>query len=803
MRRVAAFVLLLLAAAAIYFATQNHGGGAADPSQIAAPERRDAESAGVSADASGKASVTEREAANDASRQRGTGRGAKASRIEVRGRVFDAVSKKPVASARVSYRRVSFSAPVPTVTAETDADGRFLLRLGEFREGWVEVERESFLAGRRFLEQRDVGDEGRAEDYDFALYRLADCGRITGRVASSDAAELVAAKLLYGEVDDPSRKPEDGSVWLRSFDIARDGSFDLTPLRPGRYRLEASAKGYDNASVASLSVGRAQVVDAGRLVLKRSVKSQAPPAAYLFGRVLDARGKGIAEASVVCAGVTGLEAAESASDGRYELRLPPGKSRQIRFEIEGEAGFSFVRAFEAGERVRFDYRVPATEHWIAGRVVDEGVAVAGLSVEVLQRVPGPAKSKSGSRSRSAQTDERGRFRVDGLAEGVADVHLEWYSGAAYRDLLVRSLALDREHVLRFPRPKQVEIHGVVRRRDGSAVGGVLIAPAFGRAARNAAARAKTADNGAFSLRVPLTSQSAVALEASKTGFKGTQRRFLLQEVDASRRIEWNPILHRDDELGRISGALIDSKGKPVAGARCRFERVDHPGLGARVSTTSDSKGRYESAPLVPGSWRVRFLHKAHLSAERRGRVAAGGTLRLDAELTRVERKRFVVEFVDETGSAVGAVRFHALGLGADAIAHGPVDATGRVKLENWPATTTKISAFSNPRFAQQSRIVDFATAEAARIVLRGGKARVFGRVLSPSGHPVVQEIVTLREPEGRAGQIYEEVFTDQNGAFSFDRLPLSGYELLVANSPKSLRRVRPSKKAIELRFPPK
>ncbi|MCK6444854.1 MAG: sigma-70 family RNA polymerase sigma factor [Planctomycetes bacterium] len=274
---------------------------------------------------------------------------------------------------------------------------------------------------------------------------------LSGRVEEEHGESLANARVSY-------RLPE--SFEARFVDVlegsepptfatasARDGTFELTrvPAVAGA-RLRAVLDGYTAASLD------APTADASGLVLTLS-RPTAALAGALRGRVVDGEGRGVAAARVAC----GLASTKSASDGTFELDL----ARAVTADAvtAAKAGFLPDRVERPGGAwpSSVTLRLSRPTLSLAGRVVDaaakplEGVKVwvadptpfgvigsfpaplegllAGAEIPA-QVFEGPEPDSDGDVFNDywmrvgppsafwhwVETDEEGRFRIDGLLD---------------------------------------------------------------------------------------------------------------------------------------------------------------------------------------------------------------------------------------------------------------------------------------------------------------------------------------------------------------------------------------------------
>src|SRR5207253_3027316 len=233
---------------------------------------------------------------------------------------------EPVVGAQVSSFAVNAG---PRGSTATDPEGRFRLDgFGADRAVMLSVRAEGYASLQRQVTPPSD---------DLALV-LKTTGTIRGRV--EDAATHRPVTDFTASYASP-RGGGFGGMQIRmggesekSFQSA-DGTFELTDVPAGRWKVVASAPGYRPAEVAGIEIGEGEAKDGGVLSLKRG--------ASVSGRVLDPRrGTGVPNASVswsegsgasqfpVAAAIARLTgdgtAVSTDADGRYCLDgLSPGK----------------------------------------------------------------------------------------------------------------------------------------------------------------------------------------------------------------------------------------------------------------------------------------------------------------------------------------------------------------------------------------------------------------------------------------------------------------------------------------------
>ena len=328
--------------------------------------------------------------------------------VRVAGRVLDGAGA-PVAGAlvRVSER---YRTDLGHTVASTDADGRFEVAcIGP--DHYLSAEKAGFApSGQRIVR----GAAGERQELVLVLDR-AGAG-VRGRVLDRDGAPVPDALVLLGEERPPYDSRADDGAWLpagapRRATSDADGRFALDCAPLGRQPVQARAPGFGPFA------GECEVVAGGpnELVLTLA------PEARVVGRVLDARGEGLACVNVTSDEDKGFAAASTWSglDGSYELTGLGAGSRTVvaRHAEQGEARIEL--GLTPGETRRWEAHLAPTLG-LRGRVVDaHGAPVEGAVVIALPDGAG------GPRVRSGQSDADGRFALPELED---EPQLLWVQG---------------------------------------------------------------------------------------------------------------------------------------------------------------------------------------------------------------------------------------------------------------------------------------------------------------------------------------------------------------------------------------
>lgn len=320
----------------------------------------------------------------------------------VTGRVLDP-SRAGVPNATVTWREEgtedergifsgagSAAAMIPNATT-TDADGRFRYEGVPSGRLMFSAAHPDYLEGSRTLDTAS----------DAALdIPLSAGGTIAGQVVGRDRRAPVEGAVVSLQLQGVSR-----SVWMG--DEARSdpsGRFQFAHLREGRYRLAAR-------SASGRSSSRDVVLAAGERVGDAFLELAG--GALVRGRITGLSANDLILVSVFASSKDFRSTAPVSEDGQFLLRdVPPGILRLVAWgaspsgrstaktvEVpEGAAEIPVEIAFEAGSR-------------LSGRVFRGEKGIPGLWISASTEGLGTFRG-------STETDEDGRYRLDGLPDGT-------------------------------------------------------------------------------------------------------------------------------------------------------------------------------------------------------------------------------------------------------------------------------------------------------------------------------------------------------------------------------------------------
>jgi hypothetical protein len=339
----------------------------------------------------------------------------------------------------------------------------------------------------------------------------------------------------------------------------QDGWFQLDGLVAGDWELVArSAEGLDSDPVSIAWPGSSTP----RLIV--------PRAGAVRGLVLTADGTIAAGARVWCDdhGAGDSHETRADEDGAFHLTgLAPGVVALL----------ARAPGLAPGPAVVLDL-LPGEERSDVVLAMRRGSRVVG---EVLDASGGPERGARVSAllpRTSVETDEQGRFELDGLAAGRQELRATTSTGLELR----RTVELDEgatERVrLAVPGDPSVRLHGVVTAEALGAVEGRVRAERVDDEGLALACVAEL-ELGTYELLVPGPGEYelAVALQAGGADEIGWRNRIDVPAVDE---VEHDLVV----PLGRITGRVIDQVGVPL------------PGVG--VETTPERHGREHGSTRV-------------------------------------------------------------------------------------------------------------------------------------------------------------------------------------------------------------
>ncbi len=616
---------------------------------------------------------------------------------------------------------------------------------------------------------------------------LTDQGVIEGEVREASGAPVAGVTVKAAE--------EKASLGMQPLEESgttdEAGRYRITGLGTGLYDLSARSPDHRPVRVAGVAV------TAGRTTRRDLVLE---PGLSITGTIRDRRGAPVAGARVTAAptgGVPGMRAllgvvtVESGADGRYRLGGLPEGNLDLTVRKEGLAGATRKDVAPGSEGVDF--------------VLEDLGSVSGVVLLEESRKPLPGVTVEVTRARfpqnpalpgfqpvgEAETDESGRFRVEGLEPGT-------YTLAVYPE----DRAPGRVTGVTVKGGEDAAGHEILVGR-GASIAGIVVAAGGGGPVAGAEVSADL--SGEFLLAL-------VGIGRRRTAVTGEDGRFLLAGLPggpatlkvthpgyAERQVAGVKPGGGDVVVELLAGGTVMVRvlgrgGTPEAGSLVLLQR-QLPYTQLMGTTGGDGVARFERVP--PGTWMAMRMDMN--SIRRRGpagldlnlktvQVADGETV----EVVLAPKPGSVVRGrVLRDGKAVSGVMVFLLGTeaGAGAIENmkfGVTDGEGRYELTD-VAPGRHTLAVSRPGAFTPGFSVE-VTVEPGRETTRDielPRTGAAGRVVDEAGKPVAGAQVSLvpsRLAGFRTGEMGETLkafgsltTADEEGRFRFEGLAPGEY----------------------------
>jgi len=520
----------------------------------------------------------------------------------LQGRVIAGENRRPIVGA------VVWPGHDPGAGVHTDHEGRYRLPVLAGERFWVEAAAPGFLS-----------EIARVDDSDRRARRvptlaLTPAAQTVGRVVDAEGRPIAGTRLdawmLKPTRHPPAFRPDRAASRAVSDEAGR---FTLEGLlQGGRYEIHARREGFATVRTQLESAPPSEPL---RLVLV--------PGRPAHGRVVDGEDRPLEGVAIEIseAGPAAAENLEVTTDGegRFEIEALPAEELDLLARKDGFAPIR-VRGIEVEPGTGpadLGTLVLTPGAAIRGRVEDrESEPLQGVSVWRVEDRGQTSLSPGGllRRDPAAETDEAGRFLLDGLAEGQR-YHL-LFAREEYLPAPVMGVEAPYPGTIEVVLRPAARVSGRVVDELGEAVSGArvglgeqdpppgVVAPRSGQIPQATV----TDGEGGFTFRG--VAPGKIRLEARARGYQVSES-LLLEVAEAEEIAELEIVLERG---ATVEGRVSNSRGEPVAGATLRVG----PSRGE-----SDPDGYYRLEGVAPGPAELELRHPAHARTVRALEIEPG------------------------------------------------------------------------------------------------------------------------------------------------------------------------------------
>ena len=369
------------------------------------------------------------------------------------------------------------------------------------------------------------------------------------------------------------------------------GAYTLK-LAPGRYSVRAIADSAFARATPTVNVGDADQPLIFDIHVERLVAIQ--------GRVMFSDGAAASEAEVILRKENKAAAAYmklgqfggglAEHDGSFEIYAPAGEL-ELRATKNGLHGFLQVPDVKAPGPVS-GLRIVLQENVVlAGSVVSpDGIPIPGALAHAAVQIPRHWQHER----KSAETDEHGRFRIEGLRPGRTVILAE-APDYAESTLLTKEIEPGKQVLsLELKLNPRSSLTGRVVDAEGNPISGALVSRL--RGAINLRRHSVYArDDGRFELEPVHAGPHELVIK--KSGFASLRDKRVM--VTSKR------IIFRMEAASGIRGTVKNSSGSPVRSFRVRTTRATKRPIRHKTNTQFMTKdGAFEINKLAPGQYHV-------------------------------------------------------------------------------------------------------------------------------------------------------------------------------------------------------
>lgn len=690
--------------------------------------------------------------------------------------VADAVLRG-VAEGRPGPRMPGRGRSAESPLARSGAEGRFQLRLVPGQPLTLTVTHPDFVTAKVPL--GEIPPRMNRTGLQVVLQKgLSSFGKVVDAEGRPIAGAQVSLYPDTGQKDlfvSPFQQPPEASP-----PVATDaqGRFTIEHLEPGRFDLQAEARGFAPTRVPGIQLAKDQgAVDLGTVTLA--------PGVALEGRVVDPQDRPVAGAQVRVHSLSPLlqgrdrtleeEPILSAADGSFSLSdLPRGESLMVFVDKTGYVTASLDNVeVPMPEPLRVVLK-PGSK--VSGRVVNEaGEPVAGAAVSLTQistQLVGiramPEKPIGSARSDAdgqftAEEIEAGKAHLTAFARGFLEADLPPFEVETGRDVEGLQVVLRRGAV----------VTGRVTGTDGTAVAGARVQLVQGSGRRTPATYLGGATtDGDGNYRLEGVADGSQSFSAEIEGFQRAVR-------DLEVRSGENRLDFRLEPGHEVSGRVIDAAGEPVVGATVR---LTPPGPArprffstGELEARSGADGGFRIAGIATGTYAVEADKEGYVPARLPSLDVTGKVLGLELRLAAggaIHGQLSGVEFGE-----LPRVRIYAgpAEPGPDVVIRaGRVDFQGQYRIEGLSAGEWDVTAQTEDGRRAQGKVTVAQGSDATLDLEIGTGFTLSGRVLR-AGEPVTDVFVSVQGAGVGGGGDQ----TDPQGAFRIGGLKAGTYDLQV------------------------
>ena len=612
---------------------------------------------------------------------------------------------------------------------------------------------------------------------------LVPHARLTGRVLTDDDEPVRQFRIVSEESFRLSRLEHGGQDGPRSYvevnTTAEDGSFTISPLKPGPLSITIEADGWVPASVPDLVIEEHRSTDMGDMVLERgqslSGTTRRPNGGPAEGSLI-----WLAERTDSTSG-TPSEGKRSDRDGRYRITgLQPGYYR-VYAQHPDYAPLSREMQFAedvADETLDIDLVAGGA---VSGTATDRGGStVPGVKIQIA--CPGLFAV------RVTTTGPLGGYRLDRLPEETCHIgaSLKYREPFGAKKYVV--IDPERESRVDFDLSRSIEVTGTILVGGEPAGSGQVIFVPTAEVFNVEAGIAAVVDSATGRYRIEVNEPGEYRARVISGG--GRQD-FMLTLAD-------EPFVRRDFDIAfnRIRGQVVDGEGLPVSGAEVR-SRTDDQSFLATIQhvENTNSQGRFELRHLDPGIYEISVFREGY-------RLAHSGSIHVTSE-TMIDDLKIVLQeateqirgrVIDPSGSPIDNAMVLAAPVGANRIdlsVYTQVEPDGSFVLDSPGDGPLDMTAISQGWSASRRSGV---TGRDEITFQLGFGGSIAATVVDGSGAPKAGLALLLEaEPPWLGSQMlqlfYSSFVSGPDGIGVAERLPAGTYRVSVAGGSSGVARV--------------